>query len=245
VTKAGRIVLTATYQGRPVKVYEAAGPEHAAFIRSVSRHASLTDVFPDVLGLAGPFVVAAWVEARSTREKPDADVVAAILERVHTLDPDTLPRAGFDYWHDLIAPRFLRACTLIGADDVCVEIISVVSAAWDHGRRTVMHPDVSPRNLVRDPARRWVLVDNELLTVGGLPMLDLCNTAHSMRNRDQRDVLSAAAGALNWSDDIFHAVNAAWVARLLGTALVAGQLDGATELLDRFRAGESTLPFRV
>jgi aminoglycoside phosphotransferase (APT) family kinase protein len=244
VTKAGRIALVAQWRNRTVKVYEAANSTHAAFIRAVSQHAQVGDLFPRVLGLAGPFVIADWAK-KATRKPPSPEALVNILCGLHAIDAGDLPAPGFDYWHDLIAPRFRNACFLLDAREICEHVLEVVSDSWDRSPTVLMHPDVTADNLVGNADRSWKLIDNELLTVGGLPVLDACNMVFALRGRRRNEVVRLAAKVLDWTDRAVEVANAAWLARVVGTSLVAGEVAAAKERLDRFDAGESVLPFEV
>ena len=91
------------------------------------------------------------------------------------------------------------------------------------------------------------MIDNELLTVGGLPLLDLCNAAHCL---DKQHAQTCADVYLELSTsqisaDEARTLEAAWLARRVGSAFVATDLPQASRLLAQYQSGESVLPIQL
>lgn len=251
LNKAGRLVLQAKWGDRTVKIYETENSFHALFIEAVSGYPDLEGVFPKVFARHGAFVVAEWVEVawwnrffEGTRKDAMLGSLAAFQSRLHGVSPDDLPRPGFDYWNDLLWPRFARIAHLLRMAAVAHEVQDQVGAAWAGGTKTLMHPDLTPANVVRGSGRRWRIIDNELLTIGGLPLLDVCNTANALGREHAaayvREYLERANLRLDPAD--LEVLRKAWMARVVGSAFVAGRVPKAEAVLKRYRTGQRVLP---
>ena len=241
--KAGRLVFRARMGERPVKVYEAANAQHAAFIRAVSRKPSLEAAFPHIIDLYGPYVIADWVIENGDK-RIHAQDIASLLFSIHQAHVGDLPEPNFDYWHDFIRPRFAEAATALGQSELAHEISCRVSKAWQRGPRVLMHPDVTLANLICTSDGEICVIDNELLTVGALPLLDLCNAA-SCLNKEQAQMLFNSylcVSATRISSVDIAVLEAAWLARRVGTAYVAKNLRLAKKLIEQYKAKESVLP---
>ena len=239
-------MLSGKWQGKPIKLYEAAGVEHARFIQSVCAHSVLADCFPRVQVLHGCFLQVDWVE-RKAKIEPPPDVLANLLRRMHSVPVEELPSPGFDYWHHHLRPRFVRAAQLFGIGSLAARINAEVDAHWSNSRQCLMHPDLTPSNVVLNAQGSWQVIDNELLTVGGLPFLDLCNAAHGTGSRAGQLVAELYLAQTGWSPTLqqIRALNAAWFARVLGSSFVGGKLDAAQNLVKRYRGGENILPIQL
>jgi len=244
LNKAGRLVLKGSLDGSPIKLYEGASPEHARFIQATSRHKALVGLFPAIVAVHGPLIVTEWVRDAPERP-PDPEEFAALLLRLHRVPVTDLPQPGFDYWRDFLWPRFLRAVHLLDADELASGIAKRVAPVWAEGPATLMHPDLTPVNVVRSRKAGLSLVDNEMLTVGGLPLLDVCNTAYAMAPEDAQTFARAYLlhAGTRWPDELFDILRDAWVVRRVGSAFVEGDLETAVRIVDARASGAEVLPF--
>ena len=237
--KAGRAVLRARYQGQGVKLYEAFSADHARFIAAVS--SALPDIFPAVLELRGAWVVAEWVEGAPLTGDIESQQ-AQTLRCIHALPLDDLPPAGFCYLRDFIVPRYQRAAALEGTPCSLDDCLAAVARATD--AQVVMHPDVSPDNLLRTPDGRVMCIDNELLCVGRMPLLDLCNALrpHSL---DGRSTLAGYWFADQPADPMaLQRLAQAWIMREAGAAFIGGDMQRCQSLLaSRTSDAARHLPF--
>jgi hypothetical protein len=246
LNKAGRLVLCGEWQGKPIKLYEAAGLEHAHFIQSVCTHNLLAECFPHVQALHGRFLQVEWVESKDKRA-PSPDVLANLLHRVHNVPVAAFSNVGFDYWHDHLRSRFVRAAHLFGIEGLAQHITAKVDTHWSNSRQFLMHPDLTPSNVVLDAQGNWKVIDNELLTVGGLPFLDLCNAAYGAGSAAGQLVaeLYLAQTRQRLTPQQVSVLNAAWFARVIGSSFVGGELDAIQDLVNRYQGGESILPIQL
>ena len=171
LNKAGRLVICGWAEGSLIKIYEAANIRHAEFIAAACKHAHLANSFPTVRVGCGRFLIANWSEDLRPAGAP-VEALVELMHRIHQTPVGELPEPGFDYWHDYIEPRFTRAAELLDREAIGSEVIRLVSRAWQGRQRYVAHPDLTPRNVVLNSARRWQVIDNELLSVGSMPLLD-------------------------------------------------------------------------
>jgi hypothetical protein len=246
LNKTGRLVLYGEENGQPQKIYEAATAEHARFIEAVCSHQRLTACFPPVRSVQNRFLIVDWAENIANGASP-VEALARLLHQVHQTPVGELPPSGFDYWHDLIKPRFARIAELFGISDVARVVITLVSNAWDSSPRFLMHPDITPANMVLTRTGQWQAIDNELLTTGGLPLLDLCNAAYALRpSAAQRlAAMYLAEAKMRISPEDIRALNAGWLARRLGAEFVAGNLQMAHRILRSYRDGHDILPIAL
>jgi hypothetical protein len=242
VTKVGRLSLRGvTSEGAPVKVVEAHSAAHARLIATIAQ-GDLSDLLPPVLGVEGPLVVSAWVERAPRVAAPDVAALTRLLARIHA-SPIPVTEPGFDAWSDHVLPRARRAAAALGAEG---RLASLLGPALDLAGSTaprVLHPDLTPDNVVPRPDGGLTVVDNELLCVGPTPWLDLANLARGLETgRDRTLAAYRAAGGQELAPDMLPGVRAMWLARMVGAWFIAGRLADARSLLDA-GADDMRLPF--
>jgi hypothetical protein len=244
LNRAGRLVLRGDLRGRPVKIYEAANPAHAAFVSAVTSSTGLAEIFPRVIALQGSFVVADWVPDNETKSVT-LDEISGLQRRVHGTPVHDFPGATFDYWHDYVWPRFVRAADVLELRELAKKIFGLVTSAWKAGPPVLMHPDLKPSNFVRLQDGRLQIVDNELLSVGGLPLLDVCNTAYALGPKRGQEYANLYFATLKAAPLDVEALEAAWLSRRIGSAFVAGDLAQADALSKIYQRVGQALPFEV
>lgn len=244
LNKAGRLVAGGYLAQSKVKLYEAESPGHAAFIQAVSNHPELSRYFPRVFERSGRLLVTEWVHG--TRLAPERlDKAAGIQLEIHGTEIFAFPPPEYDYWRDFIRPRFLRAAPFLNPDLV-ESVLEKVDAAWESGTGVLMHPDVTPANIVATQEGDLRIIDNELLTIGAIPELDVCNTAYSMGRRLGSRYADAYFRARGFpSAERLEVLRAAWLARSVGTAFASGKLDRIDALTEAYTEGKEVLPFRL
>ena len=243
LNKTGRLVLYGQCEDRKEKIYEAANPEHAVFIRAISSHPNLKAHLPEVLSVDGPFLKVVWAHDTATRDV-SPETLAGLADKIHRTPASELPLPNFDYWGDLLAPRFARAAELFGISRLAGSILSRVGMAWTKGAQYLQHPDLTPRNVVLDRSATWQIIDNELMTVGRIPFFDICNATYSLGaelgSRCARQYKSLTGIELSQQDVAI--LNDCWFARQLGSQFLAGDFSGAEALLRRYQRGDVVLP---
>ncbi|MEL6954645.1 MAG: phosphotransferase [Pseudomonadota bacterium] len=224
--KAGRGVVTGRLEGRKVKVYQAFGFEHAAFIAALSEmHAKF---FPKVLTTSGRWVFAEWVEGKDgTRDIPEC---ARILAEVHKLDTAELPQPGFDYLGDYIIPRF-RDAACLGGDAARFDDIIARVKNFDAKSR-FSHPDLTPANVIQTEAGA-IIIDNELVSIGTLPLLDACNCVKNLRRQERPEFWSHWITLSPPSEKEVHVTALAWMLREIGSRFITGDFNGCHDLLQK------------
>lgn len=226
--KAGRGAFTGSYKGYQCKAYEAFSSSHAGFIVSLSELEP--DIFPNVIEARGNWVIADWQRGRSAG-RSSVEGLGRLLASIHQVDVNKLPLSGFNYWHDFVVPRFMRAVAFLSKAGEGEEILRLVEGA---DRPPVLqHPDVTLPNIIicNDGAIRSI--DNELVAVGTLPVLDLMNSIASLRG-NQRGTFykcyAEQAGRTFTKVEIERAA-LAWVVRTVGSSFISGDLKRAESLL--------------
>lgn len=243
LNKAGRLVLKGDLEGRPVKIYEAANSDHALFIQSVSLSSALVSIFPKVIAVYGPYLVTDWILANRDSRTLSATTLMELQKALFGASTAGAPEPGFDYWQDLIRPRFVRAADLLGKADLAQRVCGEIDVEWS-ASSYLMHPDLRSDNVVRDRGGLWRIIDNELMTVGGLPLLDICNTASSLPAGERDFYVAAMAEHLGIRQgrqrDI---IGGAWLARLVSSCFFAGDVHRAADIVGRYERGDNILPF--
>lgn len=252
--KAGRIVLRGEIGGRSVKVYEAFNEEHARFIEAVCTHDTLQNKFPNIYGVSGRFIAADWLEGQPLKQLRSSSATRAIMRELvglqtalHSVSANALPACGFDYWRDLVRPRFVRAMELMNEAETAAHAAAIVDTAWSTQPRVVMHPDVTPVNVLRRPSGALSIIDNELMTSGGMPLMDLCNTLRAF-GRGHASVYAETYldhTAVKLTADTLAALEAMWFARCAGSDFVAGQVGTVRHRVEMFKERKSQLPFAL
>lgn len=238
--KAGRAVLRARKRGRTVKLYEAFSAKHAQFIAAVS--ASLPDLFPAVLELRGAWIVAEWVEGEPLTSGDIVEQQAHALRRIHALPLDGLPPTDFCYLRNFIFPRFQRVSALSG--ELCDLDDCLTRAESETEARVVMHPDVSPDNLIRTAGGGIVCIDNELLCVGRMPILDLCNAMRPNPKGLRKMFAQHWFGTQRIEPLMLEQLAQAWIMREVGAAFIGGDMLRCKALLAaQASEAERHLPF--
>lgn len=243
--KAGRVVLTGDGPSGPVKIFEAMSPEHAEFIHQYSGVSLDGYSFPPVIARCEQLLVCEWVSGKSLSHM---SLGASVLEglaraqaKLHDLGISGSSRPGFDYWEDIIAPRFLRASALLGKTEFARVAISKVRD-WRIGvGPTLNHPDVSPANVIAVDDG-YVIIDNELLYAGAGAFMDVLNTMRSLPEASRSTYLASyrrQAGGVRFPEhDVLHAF---WLAREAGAAFVAARVDRVAKLLSDPRMEEDRI----
>lgn len=241
-TKVGRLCLRGSSRIGAVKIYEAHSPAHANFIRVISTLKNIGEFFPATHAIQGQMVIAEWVHG-VRKESLDVRTIANIQAIFHNFPQP--PLCDFDYIRDFIQPRFVRAMNCINAAATCAEVIAQVDSAWSKGRY-LMHPDLTPDNIICSSNGSVKIVDNELISVGGIPLLDVCNTAYSLKP-DQRAEYIATYFRLSHEcvrvDDL-KIISGAWFMRASGSAFVSGNLNEVKRLHTKYERGDLVLPFK-
>lgn len=248
LNKGGRLVLKGFLGSEKVKVYEAYSPEHATFINAISRQSFNFFALPEVLDIENSFIATRWIKRKNlgAEKIPSPETLITLILGIHSIPVAKTPAVSFDYWRDLIYPRFARASALLGMEKVATEINEMVSAVWT-SKSIVMHPDITPSNIVYDEKNRWCIIDNELLTVGGLPFLDICNMASAL-NKKRKQLLVECyfdRGGPKLTKIDVEALEAAWLARCAGAAFIRGEIERAQALFQSYSRGHSILPFEI
>lgn len=215
--KAGRVVLRTQVGGASLKVYEAQSSVHAGFIAAVSeRH---PQHFPKVIGCRDSWVVAEWVSG-SAPAPISAQEHIALLRKVHSTPMSDLPSPGFCYWNDYLVPRFMRAASLFEKKERAQEIVRFAGSTGF--APLVMHPDLTPANLLRTSSGVLVSVDNELLTLGTHPLLDVLNAIRPLRENARHDFLREWFSDDRPSEELIERTAMAWIVREAGAAFLRG-----------------------
>lgn len=237
LTKVGRLSLIGrTDAGARIKIVEANSPAHARLLGRLAIGA-LADILPRVLGIEGRLVVSEWVPGGSGTAASSTEQLVRVLARIHA---QPLPAVdaesgdwGFDYLEDLVLPRARRAASAVGRTARLERILEEAVPPTRH-TRLLSHPDATSDNLVHRSGGGPVLVDNELLGVGWTPALDLANLARGSRDGRMTALRSYLdAGGRDFTADDLASARTLWLARLVGSHFVAGDLPRVQALLDR------------
>lgn len=260
LNKAGRVILRGKLEGEDVKVYEAWNPQHANFIKKMSSHEDLADFFPEVYGIYGRFVICQWSKGRIVKEHLRRinsilktqkqnhhflERLASLQTKIHYTGIASLGAPVFDYLQDFLWPRFLRATELLNekelAEDIHEKFQSMQLFCKD-GK--LLHPDLTPANVIVTPKNKLQIIDNELVSTGNFQLLDICNTINNISSRYRRlyTDLYFEKSNLHLSYEDICVLQATWTVRVVGSAFVGGQISAAQKLLLRYKNSHNILP---
>ena len=242
MNKAGKVVMRGELAGAPIKLYEVESDEHAIFIEALTKLDEIAAWFPKVIARHGRCVVTEWVEGEMPGDDLPLPEIIEIQVRLHRVAASRLPPRGYDFWGDFLRPRFVRAADMLGSN--VDDIVALVDAETARPPLVLVHPDFRPANLIRATDARWMLIDNEYCATSGLPLLDICHTAKSLRERSTEywQIYRDLSG-VQPSTTTLAALQGAWLARLVGAAFVTGNIGAAAATLQRYRLGHNLLPF--
>lgn len=242
INKFNHVVLRGEHAGAPVKLYEADSVEHATFLEALAVDARVARWFPAIVGRSGRSLLTAWVDGTAPAEPVAIEQIIELQVTLHGIAAAELPPSGWNFWASYLRPRFLRAADMLGerVDD----LVAIVDDEDTRAPRVAVHLDLKPSNLIVEPSGITRTIDNESCSVSALPLLDICHTARAVRTRAPdywRRYRARAAPACEPRS--LAALEIAWLARLVGSFFVAGQLSDAATLIRDRRAGRSLLPF--
>jgi hypothetical protein len=238
--KSGRGSWVGTLEGQPVKVYQSFSLSQAAYIESVSTVPALKPHFPAVLGQWEEYVIAEWVPGHELsrgellKDRSLLDRVAAIQVAIHQEIPALEP--GFSY-RDLMLDRVAQHLGPFVNNPMVGSLLEAVTEYVPEGAQVrVHHPDLTPRNLVREGDGAIVAVDNELLSGAWYYSVDLLSTISSLGGTESaaEAYLTAyrqAGGSLDPLIEHASFWRALWDLRVFGAKLGGGDLDGALDFL--------------
>lgn len=247
LNRSGLLLLRGESDGAAVKLYETASPDQAQFIKHISESETLSDIFPNVREIRGSFVIAEWVEGTSVPPETAPEKMAFVHSRLHLADTSRFGKSAFNYWNDHIEKRFRRAMSLLLKESLAEQVISSVQPVWNAGKNHLMHPDLTIANMVEDRTGLTKIIDNEHLTLGGIPWLDICISATSLSSIQRGRYVSAyrACSGLGPSEGGDAVLRAAWVAWIVSKYFAEGNLYAAQSLISRYEEQQEVLPFNV
>ena len=242
INKAGRLVLKGASTGKSVKVFEAANPAHAEFIRSVSCQPELISHLPTVHSVASHLLVLEWIEGNAfePHSSISTEKMARLLVRFHSTPLTPLPPPEFDYWQDFIKPRFRRAAAFADAK-VATKVETEVCEYLAKKTLFLSHPDVTPVNLIVSREIFLISIDNELLCTSGEPIFDVLNSARPLKPQWAEKLLDHYLEGYQRALPPLSVVRSFWLAREAGSAFAAGRIDRLRRLFDAYLSGEPLL----
>ena len=168
------------------------------------------------------------------------DTLVEIQMRIHSTNAVVLPTPGYDFWI-FLRPRFVRASEMLAAtiDDTLELVDSEMSLP---SVRMLVRPHLRPANLIRTASGSLVVVDNESVTTSTFPLLDVAHTAFGLGGADRTTGGHTARRGTPSAREL-AALQAAWLARIVGSHFVAGLPGEAMDVVRRYRAGANVLPF--
>jgi hypothetical protein len=176
---------------RRLKWYECDSPARAREVVRASAALERHGVgVPAVVATWRHTVVAAWVEGvplASLGSIRVAEGLAAFQGALHAASPGAPASRRFRHLAWLLA-RLRRTAAGHLTPPAIAHVEALFSACQPRGLRTrIVHPDLTPENVIVAPDGRLVVVDNEFLAIGTGFELDVVNTAHSVGSGEPAD----------------------------------------------------------
>jgi hypothetical protein len=237
INKNRRVVYRLGPRDNPAKIYQVQNEEHARFIAAVTSADGIKGYFPQVRHARADFVCAPWVEGDAFDPSGWADAVA-LLKALHAFPCDA--PSAFDYVDDIVLPRF--DCLRPVMDEALHTAVRrrILDGARELPLR-LSHPDVTPRNLIRVKGA-LVLIDNELLCCTRHFMIDIFNLLKNFPQPCRPAIYERYCAEVEHPDAAGMYLQALWLAREAGSALIKNRLDHALYLIAEYARGENILP---
>ncbi len=240
INKNRRVVYLVGPRDNPTKIYQVQNEEHARFIAAATSADGIKGYFPQVRHTRVDFVCAPWVDGEAFDPSGWAHAVA-LLKVLHAFPCDA--HSAFDYVEDIVLPRF--DCLRPLMDEALHAAVrrTILDGAQALPLR-LSHPDVTPRNLIRVKGA-LVLIDNELLCCTRHFMIDVLNLLKNFPQPCRRAICECCRAELEHPDgpDVADAyLQALWLAREAGSALITTRLDHALHLTAEYARGTNILP---
>lgn len=250
-TKANRLVIVGFSETNKKKLYEAGSQTHSGFVEYVANKSSISHALPIAFSVNNHYILTDWVEGKplNTLKSHNAEEIISKMARmqhsIHQISISDLPTAGFCYWSDYIYPRFFRAAALLGEADLARKINLQISSYYDKKEKHLIHPDLTLANIVLTKDNEYVIIDNELISIGAIPLLDVCNSVHSMKWKDANTYIKLYLNKANpeLAEDDYGVLRSAWFARKMGSLFVSGKIDEMQEFFRKYADQEPILPF--
>jgi serine/threonine protein kinase len=238
-SKVGRISLRGVWNGKDVKVFECANPEHAKFVAEVTTKEPYRVFFPEVYHVHESFIVSQWVAGHEIkkgwlREKEVySRQLGELLGLLHEASIEGSSK--FDYVEDFIKPRFEYCCQTLGLIEFQNEVLKswpVMSQLVDSP--SLSHPDLSPANIILTPQGKIKVIDNELLGASSAPWFDLLNLLYFLGKKPIKESYLQYAVIAPLSELIQAGYNkhlmSMWLMRKMGARFVAGNIEGVLKM---------------
>lgn len=166
-TKVGRVSYAGRIGGRKVKVYGLARPEQGALRVALAQTAFGRAHLPRVLACDGRLVVEEWIQGAPVSAPGERAALLQALQEDGQLTELAVQHAdSFDYLDDYLQPRLAAWSFLQEVDRYLACWQAKLGPALERLPVRLVHPDLTPANVLRADTGEAVIVDNELLGAG-------------------------------------------------------------------------------
>ena len=226
LNKSGKSSLQMNKNGSLYKVYESQSPQHALFIKEVSM--KMPELFPRVYYTNHNWVFAQWINGSRTSDISAKKHIELLLS-IHSIPISDMPACDFNYFDHYIVPRFLRAASFFDETQLANTIIK--RAKIETEKAIIIHPDLTPSNIIIRKNGELCSIDNELLSFGHNPLLDLCNAIRPLRLKDRILYKNMWEDVHRIEKPELEATSWAWLIRESGAAFISGRFKDSFDLL--------------
>jgi SAM-dependent methyltransferase len=226
------------------KVYEAANPVHAKWIKYVTELEELRHNFPRVKSINHHFLNVEWVDGL-TMNQEHLEIMASLDKKIKMIQ--VKESSHFDYIEDLVLPRFAKTIPIIGLETF-QRVIEIIETYSKKASSFITHPDLTMANLILKDGE-LVSIDNELLCKTHHPIISLLNSLYNLEEADGEEYFRFYSKDLQEDEKLAledkEYLKSLWFARQVGSLLIQNKIDDVYKYRENYEQLNLIYPLSI